>query len=103
MPFYPLLVNFIFITMDRRNTIYSSTTFSLIHNRDFYIIFHKKQYLIISSYTNLASRLEQVCQPGEVYISHTTWALINNEIPCEEVDTIEVKGFHYPVQTYRVL
>jgi hypothetical protein len=38
-----------------------------------------------------------------VVASHATWALINNEIPCEDVGTIEVKGFHYPVQTYRVL
>jgi class 3 adenylate cyclase len=61
------------------------------------------EYSAIGLNTNLASRLEQVCQPGEVYISHATWALINGEIPCEEVGTIEVKGFHYPVQTYRVL
>ncbi len=61
------------------------------------------EYSAIGLNTNLASRLEQICQPGQVFISHATWALINNEIPCEEVGAIEVKGFHYPVQTYRVL
>ena len=61
------------------------------------------EYSAIGLNTNLASRLEQACEPGEIYLSHTTWALVNNEIPCEEVGTIEVKGFHYPVQTYRVL
>jgi len=61
------------------------------------------EYSAIGLNTNLASRLEQACQPGEIYISHTSWALINDEIPCEEVGTIEVKGFHYPIQTYRVL
>ena len=53
--------------------------------------------------TNLASRLEQICKPGEIYLSHATWALVQGEIPCAEVGTIEVKGFHYPIQTYRVL
>ena len=61
------------------------------------------EYSAIGLNTNLASRLEQACQPGDIYLSHTSWALVKDEIPCEEVGTIEVKGFHYPVQTYRVL
>jgi class 3 adenylate cyclase len=61
------------------------------------------EYSAIGLNTNLASRLEQACQPGEIYLSHSTWALVNEDIPCEEVGTIEVKGFHYPIQTYRVL
>jgi len=61
------------------------------------------EYSAIGLNTNLASRLEQACEPGEIYLSHTSWALVNDEIPCEEVGTIEVKGFHYPIQTYRVL
>ena len=60
------------------------------------------EYSAIGLNTNLASRLEQACQPGEIYLSHTSWALVKAEIPCEEVGTIEVKGFHYPIQTYRV-
>ena len=35
--------------------------------------------------------------------SNATWALVSEEIPCDEVGTIEVKGFHYPIQAYRVL
>ena len=61
------------------------------------------EYSAIGLNTNLASRLEQICKPGEIYLSHATWALVKDEIPCEEVGTIEVKGFHYPIQTYRVL
>jgi len=61
------------------------------------------EYSAIGLNTNLASRLEQACQPGEIYLSHATWALVNREIPCEEVGAIEVKGFHYPIQTYRVV
>ncbi len=61
------------------------------------------EYSAIGLNTNLASRLEQACLPGEIYLSHASWALVNDEIPCEEIGTIEVKGFHYPIQTYRVL
>jgi len=61
------------------------------------------EYSAIGLNTNLASRLEQACQPGEIYLSHTTWALVNDEISCEDVGTIGVKGFHHPIQTYRVL
>jgi class 3 adenylate cyclase len=61
------------------------------------------EYSAIGLNTNIASRLEKACRPGEIYLSHTSWALVNDEIPCEEVGTIEVKGFHYPIQTYRVL
>ena len=61
------------------------------------------EYSAIGLNTNLASRLEQACEPGKIYLSHATWALVKEEIHCEEVGTIEVKGFHYPIQTYRVL
>ena len=61
------------------------------------------EYSAIGLNTNLASRLEQACKAGEIYLSHATWALVNEEVTCEEVGTINVKGFHYPIQTYRVL
>jgi adenylate cyclase len=61
------------------------------------------EYSAIGLNTNLASRLEQVCKPGEIYLSHSTWAMVKDEISCEEVGTIEVKGFHYPIRTYQVL
>ena len=57
------------------------------------------EYSAIGLNTNLASRLEQACQPGEIYLSHATRALVSAEIPCEEVGTIEVRGFHYPIRT----
>jgi adenylate cyclase len=61
------------------------------------------EYSAIGLNTNIASRLEKACQPGWIYLSHASWALVKDEIPCEEVGTIQVKGCHYPIQTYRVL
>jgi class 3 adenylate cyclase len=54
-------------------------------------------------FIKLTSPLEQACQLGEIYLSHATWGQVKDQIHCEEVGTIEVKGFQYPIQTYRVL
>ena len=35
-------------------------------------------------------------------ISHTTWALVKEQIPCQERGEIAVKGLHYPVRVYEV-
>ena len=53
--------------------------------------------------TNLAFQPEQACQPGAVYLFNATWGLAKKVIYYEDVGTIEVKGFQYPIQTYRVL
>jgi len=60
------------------------------------------EFSAIGLNVNLASRLEHICQPSQIYISHATWALVKDEIPCDEVGAIEVKGFHYPIQVYQV-
>ncbi len=36
-------------------------------------------------------------------ISHTTWALVKDQIPCEKRGEIEVKRLHYPVRVYEVV
>ena len=62
----------------------------------------RTNYTAIGNQVNLAARLEGACAPGRILISHATWALVKDEIPCEEAGTIEVKGIHYPVRTYLV-
>lgn len=60
-------------------------------------------YSAIGNQTNLTARIQDHCEPGEVLISHTTWALVKDQIPCEERGEIEVKGLHYPVRVYKVV
>ena len=59
-------------------------------------------YSAIGNQTNLAARIQEQCEPGKVLISHTTWALVKDEIPYEERGEIVVKGLHYPVRVYEV-
>ena len=51
---------------------------------------------------NLASRLEGEAPAGGILISYETYAHIKDEITCEEVGKLSVKGIAYPITTYRV-
>jgi class 3 adenylate cyclase/HAMP domain-containing protein len=60
-------------------------------------------YTIIGSGVNLASRLEQMAPPGEILISYETYALVKDEVCCEERRHLNVKGITHPVATYQVI
>jgi class 3 adenylate cyclase len=62
----------------------------------------RKEYTAMGMQTNIAARLEQVCEPESILISHTTWALINKDIPCTENKQIQIKGYKKPIRTYSV-
>jgi len=60
----------------------------------------RMDYTAIGRQVNLAARLETQCKPGNVLMSHSTYALVRDEIPCELEGEIQVKGVHHPVQVY---
>ncbi len=60
-------------------------------------------YSAIGNQTNLTARIQAHCEPGKVLMSHTTWALVKDQIPSEERGEIAVKGLHYPVRIYEVV
>jgi adenylate cyclase len=60
-------------------------------------------YTAIGTQTNLAARIEEICEPGEVWISHSTWVLCQNTFNCEDKGEVSVKGIRSPVKLYRVL
>jgi class 3 adenylate cyclase len=63
----------------------------------------RMDYTIIGGGVNLAARLEHLAPPGSILISYETYALVKNEVHCEERGQIEVKGIAYPVSTYEVI
>jgi class 3 adenylate cyclase len=63
----------------------------------------RMDYTIIGSGVNLACRLEQASPPGEILISYETYALVKDEVCCEEQAPINVKGISHDVATYRVI
>lgn len=62
----------------------------------------RKVYSAIGVQANLAARIEAQGQAGAVTISHSTWALVNDELHCEPHGEIRIKGIHYPVRIYQV-
>jgi adenylate cyclase len=63
----------------------------------------RMDYTIIGSGVNLAGRLEQTAPPGEILISYETYALVQDEVYCEERGRINVKGISHAVATYQVI
>ncbi|MBT5471389.1 MAG: adenylate/guanylate cyclase domain-containing protein [Nitrospina sp.] len=64
---------------------------------------NRLDYTIVGGQVNLASRLETNAKPGQILISHETYALVKDKVICEEKEDIQVKGISSAIQTYQVL
>ena len=62
----------------------------------------RKLYTAHGMQVNLAARLEQACEPGSILVSHSTWAIVNETVPCNEKGKISAKGYHKPIRIYEV-
>jgi len=60
-------------------------------------------YTALGSAVNLASRLETICAPDKITISHTIYSLLKDEIECVPKGEVEVKGFSEPIKIYEVV
>lgn len=64
---------------------------------------HYMDYTVLGTHVNLASRLESAADPGEILISHESWALIKDVVLCRDKGEINVKGFSHPVRVHQVI
>lgn len=60
-------------------------------------------YTAIGGQVNLAARLQDLASPGGILLSHSTWALVSDEIPCKERGKVKVKGIHQEILCYDVV
>ena len=63
---------------------------------------HYMDYTVLGTHVNLASRLESAASPGEILVSHETWALIKDVVMCRDKGEISAKGFSHPIKVYEV-
>jgi len=63
----------------------------------------RMDYTMVGGTVNLASRLEHEAPPGGVLISFETYALVKDDVRCEEPGHVQVKGIAQPVATYAVV
>ena len=63
----------------------------------------RMDYTIIGGTVNLASRLEHEAPVGGILMSSDTYVLVNDEIDCMEMGTVDIHGMAYPVETFKVI
>jgi PAS domain S-box-containing protein len=63
----------------------------------------RMDYTMVGGTVNLASRLEHEAPPGGVLLSFETYALVKDDVRCEERGHVQVKGIAQPIATYLVV
>jgi class 3 adenylate cyclase/tetratricopeptide (TPR) repeat protein len=60
-------------------------------------------YTALGDTVNLAARMQQVAEPGSVYLSESTYHIVHRYFELQPLETLEVKGKAEPVVAYRVV
>lgn len=63
----------------------------------------RKFFSGIGLQTNLAERIQAGCGPGKVLISHTTWALVHDEVGCTSHMEMPLNGAGQPLRVYELV
>lgn len=63
----------------------------------------RMDYSAIGDTTNLASRLQQLAEPGSIVISRSTRRLVKETMRLEQLPPVRIKGKTKPITTFKVL
>jgi class 3 adenylate cyclase len=57
-------------------------------------------YTAIGLQMNVAARIQAECEPGRTLLSSASWHLIKDDVECEPLGEVTVKGVHFPISIY---
>jgi class 3 adenylate cyclase len=63
---------------------------------------HRMDYTIIGGQVNLAARLQALAAPDSIYLSGSTYALVEDIVSARHVGPTQVKGIHAPVDVWEL-
>ena len=61
------------------------------------------EYTLVGDTVNLAARLQQWAEAGEIVLSEATYAVVGEGLQCEEMEPAQVKGRQAVVKAYKIL
>lgn len=64
---------------------------------------NRMEYTVVSRAVNLASRLENAAQPGQILISKSTYELTKDFMRMKKLPPVQLKNISEPVEVYEVL
>ena len=64
---------------------------------------NRKDYTAFGMHVNLASRLEGICYPEGILVSHATWALVKEAFRFEPRGEVTVKGFSHAILAHNLV
>jgi adenylate cyclase len=63
----------------------------------------RMDYTIIGGQVNIAARLEKIADRNSIFISESTYALVQDVVEVEGPQIIDVRGIHFPVKVYKII
>ncbi len=63
---------------------------------------NRMEYTVVSAAVNLASRLENIAQPGQILISKSTYELTRDDIVAKHLHPVQLKNISQAVEVYDV-
>jgi class 3 adenylate cyclase/tetratricopeptide (TPR) repeat protein len=63
----------------------------------------RRDYTAVGDTTNLAARLQQIAEPGEILVSEAASRFLEGTVQLEALEPVQVKGKETPVRAFRVL
>jgi class 3 adenylate cyclase/tetratricopeptide (TPR) repeat protein len=63
----------------------------------------ERQAIVVGDSVNIAARLEQVAQPGEILIGEDTYWLVHDAVAADPVGPLELRGKAAPVPAWRLV